>query len=420
MYGMSRDFRRGRSISISRSLSTASRWVRKRDSPANPAPDSRRTVPPARRHSVIWCIAAHGIATAAGTMSTGGCEARPADASAYPAIDSRNEQCSARSSTTTAAAPRLGQRRLGNATVSAPVAQLRNSRRPITISELPGDQPVHRLRGVEELLIRRVAVAGFHLRDEPAVITHLGHRGADRGPVVVTQEQIRIDALIAAAAAVLQHILQMNARDPRPMDLDPLLGKSRVVDVADVEVKADRGTVHVVQELPELPRADKEAVLGVAVLASEFDARAGGFLTQWLQRIDAALIDLVVRHFLRHDPRDDQDRVGAEQSRGIDLALHDARRLGPDAGIARGQRRCPVQSRRDVGDDETHALDFPPQLPHLRVGGRHLKPRDIPQPQLDAVEPGALHELEAALQSPVLRDHVVADGFFHRPGTLAA
>src|SRR6266487_5656293 len=265
MYGISRDLRRGRSICICKPFCTASRWARKRDSPANPAPDSRRTVPPARRQFVIWCIAARGIATAAGTISTGRCEPRPADVSAYPAIDSRNEQCSARSSRTTAAAPWLAQRRLGKATASAPPAQLRNSRRSITISELPGDQPVHRLRGVEELRIRRVAVAGFHLRDEPAVITHLGHRGADRGPVVVTQEQIRIDALIAAAAAMLQHVLQMNARDPRPVDLDPLLGKSRVVDVTHVEVNADRRTVHVVQELPELPRADEEAVLGVAV-----------------------------------------------------------------------------------------------------------------------------------------------------------
>src|SRR5881392_1441309 len=142
-------------------------------------------------------------------------------------------------------------------------------------------------------------------------------------------------------------------------------------------------------------------------------ARAGGFLTQRLQGIDAALIDLIVRHFLRHEPGDDQDRIRAEQSRGLDLAFHDARRLVPDAGIARGQGRCPVQSRRDVGDDETSAFDSPPQLPHLRIGGGHLKPRDIPQPQLDAVEPGALHELEAALESPVLRDHVVADRFLH-------
>src|SRR5712691_1756538 len=215
MYGTSRDLRRGRSTRTCRPFCTASRWARKRNSPANPAPDSRRTVPPARRHFVIWCIAALGIATAAGTISSGRCETRPADASAYPATDSRNEQWSARSSRTTADAPWLGQRRLGNATVSALAAQLRNSRRPMTISELPGDQSVHRLRGVEELLIRRVAVARLHFRDQPALITHLGQGGADRGPVVVAQEQVRIHALITAAAAMLQHVLQMNACDPR-------------------------------------------------------------------------------------------------------------------------------------------------------------------------------------------------------------
>src|SRR6266516_4123485 len=54
-----------------------------------------------------------------------------------------------------------------------------------------------------------------------------------------------------------------------------------------------------------------------------------------------------------------------------------------------------------------------PQRAYLAVGSAHLKPRHVAQPQLDAVEPGFLDQVEAALESPVLRDHVVADGFFH-------
>src|SRR2546430_3481524 len=81
--------------------------------------------------------------------------------------------------------------------------------------------------------------------------------------------------------------------------------------------------------------------------------------------------------------------------------------------VARRQRRAPMQSGRDIGDDEAGVFDFAPQLAYLAVGSAHLKPRHVAQPQLDAVEPGFLDQVEAAIESPVLRDHVVADGFFH-------
>src|SRR5881398_3237654 len=87
-------------------------------------------------------------------------------------------------------------------------------------------------------------------------------------------------ALVAAAPALFHHVLHMNPGDPRPVDLDPLLRKPGVVDVTDIEVDPHRGTVDVVEELPELTRAHEKPVLGVAVLAPDFDACPCGPLAQ--------------------------------------------------------------------------------------------------------------------------------------------
>src|ERR1051326_1976524 len=142
--------------------------------------------------------------------------------------------------------------------------------------QLPRDQSVERVGGIEELLVRRVPIARFHLGDEPSVVAHLGERGPNRGPIVVAEEDVGVDTLIAAAAAMLQHVLYVNARDPRTMHLDPLLGEAGVVDVADVEVNADGWAVDVVQELRELAWAEEKALLGVAVLAADPDTGARG------------------------------------------------------------------------------------------------------------------------------------------------
>src|SRR2546430_12462718 len=54
--------------------------------------------------------------------------------------------------------------------------------------------------------------------------------------------------------------------------------------------------------------------------------------------------------------------------------------------VARRQRRAPMQSGRDIGDDEAGVFDFAPQLAYLAVGSAHLKPRHVAQPQLDRSE----------------------------------
>src|SRR5262249_14294061 len=52
---------------------------------------------------------------------------------------------------------------------------------------------------VLELLVAREAVARLHLGDQPAVVADLLEGLADRLPVVVAEEEVRVDALLAAA-----------------------------------------------------------------------------------------------------------------------------------------------------------------------------------------------------------------------------
>src|SRR5919108_111049 len=54
-----------------------------------------------------------------------------------------------------------------------------------------------------------------------------------------------------------------------------------------------------------------------------------------------------------------------------------------------------------------------PQRPRVGVRGAQLDPGNTAQPQLDAIEARLLHELQALFESPLLRNHVVADSFLH-------
>src|SRR6266576_2667543 len=82
-------------------------------------------------------------------------------------------------------------------------------------------------------------------------------------------------------------------------------------------------------------------------------------------------------------------------------------------------------SRAESGEAQCNPVDtlettrpafstFRRSFPHFAIRGAHLKPRDVAQPQLDAIEPGLLDELQTLFESPLLRNHVVADGFLHR------
>src|SRR5439155_119921 len=79
----------------------------------------------------------------------------------------------------------------------------------------------------------------------------------------------------------------------------------------------------------------------------------------------------------------------------------------PTAGLFTSLRNC--QNSRGLMRNRCSALQFP----HFAIGGAHLKPRNVSQPELDTVEPGLLDEFQAFAESPLLQNHVIANGFLH-------
>src|SRR6266566_5553891 len=208
----------------------------------------------------------------------------------------------------------------------------------------------------------------------------------------------------------------MNARYARAMHLNPLLGEARVVDISNVKMDADERTVHLIEECPKFPGRQQEALFRITVLATDFDSSLGCDRRKLLHCVETALVDLVVRNLLGHQPSHHKDGVATEQLSRLQLALDDANRLGTEVGIARRERSLPMKAGRNVGDYQTGIFHLATQLRHLRVGGVHLEPGDLAEPELNTVVSGLLYQLEPLLETPTRRDHVVADRFFH--GTL--
>src|SRR2546426_2758534 len=190
------------------------------------------------------------------------------------------------------------------------------------------------------------------------------------------------------------------------------------MDVPDVEVNSHRGTVHVVEELGELPRADQKPVLGVAVLAADLDAGLGRLGRKLLHGLEAPQVNFVVGDLFGHEARHHQDGIRTEELGGLDLSLDDADALLAHFGIARRDGVSPMQSRRDVRDHQAGVFDFTSQIAHLSVTRVHLEPGDVTEPELDAVIAGLFYQLEPLLEAPALGNHVVADGFFHKALTV--
>src|ERR1700733_10182709 len=130
--------------------------------------------------------------------------------------------------------------------------------------QLSLDQTLHRCASVENLLIRGVFVPRFHLGNQPSVITHLRYCRADRLPVVVSQEDVCIDAFMPAAATMFHHIFQVNARDARAMHLNPLLGKTCVMNIADIQMDTDPRVVYIVEKSVKFPRTQQKPLLRIA------------------------------------------------------------------------------------------------------------------------------------------------------------
>src|SRR5207244_10989006 len=149
------------------------------------------------------------------------------------------------------------------------------------------------------------------------------------------------------------------------------------------------------------------------VVSSDFGARRGGDGGKLRRGVETALVDLVVRNLLGHQPSHHKDGVATEQLSRLQLALDDANGLGSDLGIARRERSLPMKAGRNIGDHQTGIFHLAAQVRYLRVGGVHLEPTDLTEPQLTTVVAGLLYRLDPLLETPTSRDHVVADRFFH-------
>src|SRR5437870_3870308 len=113
-----------------------------------------------------------------------------------PARDSRSKQSGPRSRTRHS--DRAGSAAGAIAVPAAPIAPTKVRRE--SMLEPRGDEPVDGRRRIPELLVRGKVVARLHLGDQPAVVTDLIQRRANCRPVVVAQENVGVNALVAAAA----------------------------------------------------------------------------------------------------------------------------------------------------------------------------------------------------------------------------
>src|ERR1700737_904592 len=133
----------------------------------------------------------------------------------------------------------------------------------------------------------------------------------------------------------------MDARDARPMHLNPLLSESCVVNVSYVWVNADERAVDIIQEGPELSGRQQKALFRVAILAADSNFCSCRDRRKLLHRVQAALINLMVGNFLGHKPCCDKYGVATKKLGGLHLALDDANRFSADLRVAGRQRGLP-------------------------------------------------------------------------------
>src|SRR3984957_5039817 len=104
----------------------------------------------------------------------------------------------------------------------------------------------------------------------------------------------------------------MNAGYARPMYLNPLLSKSRVVNVSYIQMNPDGRLIHIIQKGPEFSRRKQEALFRITIFAADFNARLGCQRRELLHRIYCALVYLVVGRLFSHQSRNDKDRIATE------------------------------------------------------------------------------------------------------------
>src|ERR1017187_4431260 len=192
---------------------------------------------------------------------------------------------------------------------------------------LPGDEayqmPFFRLRFTGgsggQYLSQAVGEVFESLRDvaaglfghNPAVIADVIHGLHDGGPIVVTFEQLHVEAFPQALSIALlaAEFLDMELLDARPKNADPLLGPTVGDDVADIEVPAYGWALEFVHVTGGFERAEQEVVPDVLTgdLDAEFLGQGDGLADFRL----GALIGIVISDVLGDHARHEQYRGSA-------------------------------------------------------------------------------------------------------------
>src|SRR5580693_295029 len=140
----------------------------------------------------------------------------------------------------------------------------------------------------------------------------------------------------------------MDARDARPMHLNPLFSESRVVNVSHVQVNADEWTVDFIEEGPELSGCQQKTLFRITIFTTDPNLCFCCQRRQLPHRVQAALIDFIVRNFLGHEPRHHKYGVATEELGCLQLAFYNANRLSADLGVTCRKGSIPVEAGRNV------------------------------------------------------------------------
>lgn len=212
---------------------------------------------------------------------------------------------------------------------------------------------------------------------------------------------------------MLQNVLHVDAGDARALNLDPLLREAGVVYVSHIEMVAHPRAVDVVEKGMKFARTEEEALFGIAVLDPYLHFRLGGGFRQLFERIDAAIINLVVRNLARDNARHHENGVGLEDLRGFHLPLDVTESGRSQGGISRRNVLFPIERVCHIRYREAGVLNARKQSAQLRIGGLHLEPGAVAEPQLHAVIHGVFEQLQAVLKGHPLRKDVIADRLLH-------
>jgi len=204
----------------------------------------------------------------------------------------------------------------------------------------------------------------------------------------------------------------VNADDAVTHVVDEVLRVAAVGDVGGVDVDTDGGMVHGVDEQETLARRHEVLRQLGTCLRADADAAVRREQAQFLEAAYHPVPRLAVGCFGEDSTGDDQNSVGAENLRALELAATDGKRPLEHGVVERGDRVAPAQRRGDgralkpgFADLVGQAFQFVIRGLHVGVGGA--------QPNLDPLESRCLCELEPVEGVQIVCDHLIADGDLH-------